>query len=130
MENSEIKDLLEQEIKAELADLATATPGSEEQEAIVDNVVKLYKLRIDEMKVILEHADKGDARTGAELEEAARYEERKLDRIINAGVKAAEIILPLLFYATWMNKGFRFEENGTYTSTTFKGLFNRFRPTK
>lgn len=27
-------------------------------------------------------------------------------------------------------KGFKFEETGTYTSTTFRGLFNRFRPTK
>ena len=35
-----------------------------------------------------------------------------------------------MFYAAWMKRGFKFEENGTYTSTTFRGLFNRFKPTK
>ena len=39
-------------------------------------------------------------------------------------------IPPLMFYGIWMKKGFKFEETGTYTSTTFRGLFNRFRPTR
>jgi len=29
-----------------------------------------------------------------------------------------------------IEKGFKFEETGTYTSQTFKNLINRFRPTK
>lgn len=46
------------------------------------------------------------------------------------GIAAAELLIPLMFYGIWMWKGFKFEETGTYTSTTFRGLFNRFRPTK
>lgn len=56
--------------------------------------------------------------------------EQVKDRYFKLGIAAAEIVLPLVFYATWMRKGFKFEETGTFTSTTFRGLFNRFRPTK
>ena len=56
--------------------------------------------------------------------------EQVKDRYFRLGMSAAELILPLMFYAVWMRRGFKFEENGTYTSTTFRGLFNRFRPTK
>ena len=52
------------------------------------------------------------------------------DRYFKVGIAAAELMIPLVFYGIWMNKGFKFEETGAYTSTTFKGLFNRFRPTK
>ena len=56
--------------------------------------------------------------------------EQVKDRYFRLGIAAAEIILPLVFYAAWMKRGFKFEEKGTYTSTTFRGLFNRFKPTK
>ena len=56
--------------------------------------------------------------------------EQAKDRYIRLGLEAAGIILPLAFYAVWMKKGFKFEETGIYTSTTFRGLFNRFKPTK
>jgi len=52
------------------------------------------------------------------------------DRYFKLGIAAAELLIPLMFYGIWMRKGFKFEETGTYTSTTFRGLFNRFRPTK
>jgi hypothetical protein len=52
------------------------------------------------------------------------------DRYLKLGIEIIGIGLPLIFYASWMRRGFKFEETGTYTSTTFKGLFNRFKPTK
>ena len=52
------------------------------------------------------------------------------DRLIKIGLETTAIIVPIIFYNTWMNKGFKFEETGTFTSSTFKGLINRFRPTK
>lgn len=53
-----------------------------------------------------------------------------VDRCVRAGVAVGELVLPLVFYGIWMNKGFKFEETGSFTSTTFKNLLNRFRPTK
>ena len=52
------------------------------------------------------------------------------DRYFRVAIAGAELLIPLMFYGIWMRKGFKFEETGTYTSTTFKGLINRFRPTK
>lgn len=60
----------------------------------------------------------------------AQLEESIKDRYFRVGMAAAELLLPLMFYAVWMRRGFRFEENGTYTSQTFRGLFSRFKPTK
>lgn len=49
---------------------------------------------------------------------------------VKTGVEVLGIILPLAFYANWMMEGFKFEETGSFTSTTFKGLFQKFKPTK
>ena len=59
-----------------------------------------------------------------------QLEEQVKDRYFKVGIAAAELMIPLMFYGIWMNKGFKFEETGTFTSSTFKGLINRFRPTK
>ena len=63
------------------------------------------------------------------LKEAQLVEQKK-DRYFRLGLETAGLVLPLIFYGIWMRKGFKFEETGTFTSTTFRGLFNRFRPTK
>ena len=59
-----------------------------------------------------------------------QLKEQVYDRYFKAGIAVAELLIPLICYGIWMNKGFRFEETGTITSSTFKGLINRFRPTK
>lgn len=56
--------------------------------------------------------------------------DQMIDRCVRAGVAVGELVLPLVFYGIWMNRGFKFEETGSFTSTTFKNLLNRFRPTK
>ena len=56
--------------------------------------------------------------------------EQVKDRYFRVGVAAAELIIPLMFYGLWMNKGFKFEETGALSSSTFKGLIKHFRPTK
>jgi len=53
-----------------------------------------------------------------------------IDRCMRTGVAVGELVLPLMFYGIWMNRGFKFEETGSFTSTTFKNLLNRFKPTK
>jgi hypothetical protein len=112
--DGDIRDLLGEEIRTEIQDLSALAPGSSEKSAAIQDLAILYKLRIEETK---NQRDCGD------LAEQAR------DRRIRLGVEAAGIILPLIFYAVWMKMGFKFEENGTYTSTTFRGLFSRFKAT-
>ncbi len=108
----ETKELLNEEIKYILEDLSNLPEDSEERTMMVDNLVKLYKLKIDENKNSEDSAAK------------------KKDQYLGYGIDIAGIVLPLIFYGVWMGRGFKFEEKGTFTSQTFKGLINRFRPTK
>ena len=48
-------------------------------------------------------------------------------KLIDLGVQAAGIILPIMFYGSWMKKGFEFEKTGTFTSNTFKSLISKFK---
>ena len=135
--NEEIKNLLDEEIKAEISGLSTLLPGSKEKSTAIENLETLYRLKIDETKTEIDLDEKRNRR-GMDDESAERdiklkqvqLEEQVKDRYFRIGIEAAGIILPLVFYAVWMRRGLRFEETGTYTSTTFKGLFNRFKPTK
>ena len=51
-------------------------------------------------------------------------------KLIDLGVQAAGIILPIMFYGSWMKKGFEFEKTGTFTSNTFKSLISKFKVMK
>ena len=48
-------------------------------------------------------------------------------KLIDLGVQAAGIILPIMFYGSWMKKGLEFEKSGTFTSNTFKSLISKFK---
>ena len=105
---NEIRDLLGEEIKSGIRDLSSLPYGSEEKSTAIEDLVKLYKLRIEERD----------------------FNEKVKDRYFRLGIEMTSIVLPLIFYGIWMRKGFKFEETGTYTSMTFRSLFNRFKPTR
>lgn len=155
MKKEQLKDLLSEEIKTQIQDLSKLDPGSAEKSKAVDDLATLYKLKIDETKMELDFdekqarrkmdkenrlkddalkeqqlKDENSVRERNELIRKEQLAEQVKDRYIRLGIAAAEIILPLIFYSKWMKKGFKFEETGTFTSTTFRGLFNRFKPTK
>lgn len=150
-----IKELLNEEIAAEIQAISSLNSGSEEKSKAIENLAKLYRLRIEETKSELDAEDKRSRRTleseanvreneikKSQLDEQikadvqdeqykrSQLDEQVKDRYFKLGIAAAELLIPLMFYGIWMRKGFKFEETGTYTSTTFRGLFNRFRPTK
>lgn len=132
-----IKDLLSEEIGLEIRALSRLESGSKEKSTAIDDLTKLYKLRIEENKSEWEAEERYNRRV---MEQEANTRDNEVkhtqiaeqvrERYFRVGIAAAELIIPLMFYGIWMKKGFKFEETGTYTSTTFKGLFNRFRPTR
>lgn len=142
--DEQIRQALANEILSQLNGLSDLESGSKEQQTAVENVTKLYRLGLEDVKADTDYDEKlyrrdVDAQHEQdELDKQTREEEFKRnqlseqtkDRYFRLGIEVAGIILPLMFYASWMKKGFKFEETGTYTSTTFRGLFNRFRPTK
>ena len=60
---------------------------------------------------------------------ADQLEKQSKDNYLKMGIEVAGMVLPLIFYASWMKKGLKFEETGAFTSTTFKGLISKFKPT-
>jgi len=135
--SDEIKKELEKEILSELKDLSDIETGSKEKDTAIENLATLYKLNIEENKIEREALDKAYDR-GLEDEKSRddlafkqkQLRESKIDRYFRTALEAAGIALPLAFYAVWMKRGLSFEETGTFTSTTFKGLVSRFKPTK
>lgn len=136
MEN-ELREALGEEIKGQIEGLKSLKPGSDEHSSAVDSLTKLYKLKLDDNRMDLDFEEKYDRRILEEKhyadEQKLKEEQTKLEnkhRWIKVGVEVGSIVVPLIFYAAWMRKGFKFEETGTFTSTTFRGLFQKFKPTR
>ena len=115
----ETKDSLMREIETEIENLSLLENGSEEKARAIDGVTKLYRLKIDEAKNDIDSESKKEEEMVQAKDRYARY-----------CLSAAEIVLPIMFYSVWMRRGFKFEETGTITSSTFKGLTRFFKPTK
>ncbi len=142
--DEKIRQALADEILSQLMQLSNLEPGSREQQMVVENVTKLYGLGLEDVKTDTDYDEKlyrreVDARRDQnELDRQTREEQFKKDQLLEQvkdryfklGLEMAGIILPLLFYAGWLKRGFQFEETGTYTSKTFMNLFNRFKPTR
>lgn len=134
--SDEIKKELEKEILKEIQDLSALESGSKEKGSAIENLATLYKLIIEEVKIEHEAMEKAFDRGSAdetsvrdlELKQRTLDESIK-DRYFKLGLDVAGLIVPIIFYNIWMGRGLKFEETGTYTSTTFRGLFNRFKPT-
>ena len=138
-----ITKLLEEEIEEQINNLSSI-PDPKQKSMAVEDLTKLYKLRIEQAKNEAELAQKqarremetrqikldSEAKERSENLEEFRLSEMVRDRYFRTGIAVLEIVLPLMFYGVWMRRGFKFEKDGTYTSKTFMNLFNRFKPTR
>lgn len=113
--NENIRKGLDDEIVRAIKELNDLSPDKPEYAEVVDNIVKLYELKNDEDKIV---------------NESRKVFHDSVRQYSALGVEVMGIILPLIFYGVWMRRGFEFEKKGTFTSTTFKGLMNKFRPVK
>lgn len=129
-----IKEMLDERIQSQIEYIASLDDDDENKTKAIDDLVQLYKLRIEESKNDKELEEKKERRLMELEQEALKAEndlkEQRKDRIIKIVLTAAEVGLPLLFYGRWMKKGFKFEETGSFSSTTFRGLFSKFKPTR
>ena len=111
--------LLKKEIEREIKLLESLEPGSPEHATAVARVNKLYRLKLDDEKSVSEYLEKHDQMKDAIKERYWKY-----------GMAALNLFAPLCFYGIWVIMGFNFEKTGSITSDVFRGLVNRFRPTK
>lgn len=125
-----ISEQLDDVIEKRLKEFDYYDLDSENTKQAVETIEKLYKLKIEERKVEGELYEKQKTRENEEDVKNKELHEKRVDRWVNGAITVASTAASLVFYGIWMNKGFKFEETGSFTSTTFKGLFNRFRPMK
>lgn len=112
----ETTNMLSEEIKNQFEKVKHLEPGSAEYSSAVEGLTKLYKLKIEETKNELDFEEKAEERE-------SENKHRKIGYVLSA----LGLGLPLIFNSVWMYKGFKFEENGTICSQTFKWLTNGFR---
>lgn len=146
--NEDIITMLDEQIKAEFGGLSGLAVGSKEHTEAIEGLAKLYRLRIDDSKAAMEYnkeIDDDDFRKKqmeqeekfhneqAERDEQSRKEqlaEQKKDRYIRIGIAAAELMVPLVFFAKIYQMGYDLEKDGTFTVQTLKNLVRFVKPTK
>lgn len=122
MDNS-TRELLVKRIEDEFENLYSMEDGEDKQKAI-NNLVTLYKLKIEEEKIYAEyheHCDKCDLGK-------AQLEEQKLDRWVNLGMQVGLAMLSIVAYDIWNRRGLKFEETGTITSPMTRNLLSKMLP--
>lgn len=122
MEANEV--MLCEEIKSEFETLKTLQLGSEQHSEAVQSLERLIKLDIESKKVKAEAA-------ACEREEAHRKKEHLTETILKGvgiGVSLIGIGAPIC-YGVWVaDRGFKFEETGTYISQTLRNVLPWFKP--
>lgn len=126
----ELNEMMDKELKRRFEDLENLKTGSDEQSKATDNIVKLYKLRMDENEQnVSKEADEDKLlleKSKLELE-AEKAKDDKLICILTTVTSVGISIAGFAVGSHWYGKGFKFEETGTICSSTFKGLMKDFR---
>jgi len=139
MENT-IEGLLDDVIKSELEKVKDSILSPEEKRTMVEYLVTLNNIQTERKEVKrketelelkhLELEDKIEVQTDDKAYKEVLVKREMLQTFVKGGIEVFGVVAPIMFYSAWMKRGLRFEETGTYTSQTFKGLFGKFKPTK
>lgn len=152
---AEIQSLLDGVIEEEIQKLTSLETGSEKKSTAIKDLSALHKLRIEEIKAQIEAEEKTARRemdtkhqsdehalkerelnsrdvdrTHDEMVQDRQIREQVIDRRVRTCLQVGELVLPLVCYGVWFGMGLTFEMDNSFTSTTFKNLLNRFKPTK
>jgi hypothetical protein len=105
--------------------LLTLTPGTDEYDkvfkeytALLDRAIELYRIEADT-------EDKAAARESAQALELQKARGEKGNRIVQAVINVAGIVLPVILTVWGTNKSLKFEEEGTVTTTAGRNFMSR-----
>lgn len=139
VEKDSISEMLDNEIEALLNELGETEPGTEKHESLVKDLERLYRLRVEETKVVGEIENQrekievdrvtNEHKIDAEIDISTDkiVEERrqhKIDKIFTACEIGSKITCAIGLGVL----GFMFEEHGHLVSPTFKNLRETFKP--
>jgi hypothetical protein len=131
--DEEMRQKLNEAISEELEELKMLQLGSEEHVKGSESIEKLYKVALADMKnqidIAQQEIDESTEMAKIRKDKEAMAEEKR-DRYVRYVLDGVKIIAPLMLYSIWMKRGFEFEKDGTFTSTTFRNLFQKIKPEK
>ena len=120
----EIEKMLEKEIQHEFSTLEEVEIGSEQHKTSVDELTKLLDRHIEIKKIYIEQQERIENREFENDLKLIQMKEDKKDRWFKNGIAIGSLVLPLsagLVGAIWT---FKFEEEGTITSSMGRGFTN------
>lgn len=120
----EIEKLLDKEIQHEFSTLKDKEVGTEEHKTSVDELTKLLDRAIEMKKINIEVQDKIENR---EFENDLKLKQMKtnlIDLIAKHGISAVGLLLTLGVGVWGTILTFKFEEEGTVTSSMGRGFIN------
>lgn len=112
----ETKELLKKEIDTQIMNLAVMDAGSENKARAVEDVSKLYKLKLEEEKLELDAADK-----------KAERRNTLIDQVIGHVIVIGTTVFTVRLSKSWLKDVLDFEKTGAITSDAFKILKSGFR---
>lgn len=125
-----VKTLLEEEIQGEFEGLNELEVGSKEYQTTVDGLTKLIDRAIEIEKMESESDEKVENRVFDNDLKLKQLDEEKKDRLIKNCISVAGIVIPSAITIWGTFKTFKFEEEGTITTTMGRGFINRLFPKK
>lgn len=125
MEN--ITGLMESELARAVEHMKTLKPEDPGYKNAAEAVATLQKARLEEEKLEFEDRKNGDELALKQMEQDQAEKMAKIERkkfTIRTCLDAAAILIPAGLYAFFGVKGFKFEETGSFCSTTNRMNFS------
>ena len=122
--------LLNGEIQNELENLKKMELGTENYRATVDGLAKLMDRSIELRKFQTECKNNREIQVMENDIRLAQMADEKKDRLVKNAIAIAGIVLPMALTIWGAKKSWKFEEEGTITSTMGRGFMSRILPKK
>ena len=126
----DIENLLDEEIKEQFGGLSKIEIGSDSYKTTVDGLAKLIDRSIELKKIESEREFKEESRAIDTRLKNRQLLDEKLNNYIKNGLTAAGLIVTTGLTVWGTVKTFKFEEDGTITSTIGRGFVNKLLPRK
>ena len=126
----DIENLLDEEIKEQFGGLSEIEIGSDSYKTTVDGLTKLIDRSIELKKIESEREFKEESRAIDTRLKNRQLMDEKLNNWVRNGLTAAGLIVTTGLTVWGTVKTFKFEEDGTITSTIGRGFVNKLLPRK
>lgn len=117
---NDIEKKLDEEISRGIDGMRALEVGTDAYSKAADDIVKMYRVRSEEVQKSSEYWDKIEARETQE-------KEQKKDRYIGYSLQGLSIVAPLAVYVSLFKDGLRFEKDGVVGSQFFRNLMGKMK---